>query len=212
MISFAILKTLLGELGLLTVCLFGDEFITDTQHPQWLRAACDTLTHGLVGLLSWFVVVGGQVTYRTSLEMMTCATLASLVDADHFIAAKSLSLSAALSLPKRPPFHNSTLIPVIAAALYLQMKLIHAFLASETTWTHTSNLVLVFIVAWSTHHVRDATRRGLWFAPFGSTSAVPRTLYLAFILLGPLGLRFALALRSSKQGVLVLLENDGETV
>jgi len=44
-----------------------------------------------------------------------------------------------------------------------------------------SNLALIFTTAWFTHHVRDATRRGLWFAPFGSTPTLPCTLYVAII-------------------------------
>ena len=36
----------------------------------------------------------------------------------------------------------------------------------------------MLFVAWGSHHVRDAQRRGLWFPPFGSTPNIPYTMYL----------------------------------
>jgi hypothetical protein len=44
-------------------------------------------------------------------------------------------------------------------------------------------------VAVSTHHLRDATRRGLWCWPLGSTPPLPYPLFLALTALLPLWLR-----------------------
>lgn len=51
------------------------------------------------------------------------------------------------------------------------------------------NCAWIVFIAWSTHHVRDATRRGLWFVPFGSTRPLPHWLYISVILLCPLIVR-----------------------
>ena len=50
----------------------------------------------------------------------------------------------------------------------------------------------MFFVAWFTHHVRDANRRGLWFGPLFTTPPIKRTLYLGIILILPLFLRYDL--------------------
>jgi len=47
----------------------------------------------------------------------------------------------------------------------------------------------IFIVAWTTHHLRDGLRRGLWIAPFGHTPPLPQLLYLALITAVPLTVR-----------------------
>lgn len=39
--------------------------------------------------------------------------------------------------------------------------------------------------AFASHHLRDATRRGLWFCPFGSTSSIPYGLYIVLVCLVP---------------------------
>jgi len=45
---------------------------------------------------------------------------------------------------------------------------------------------MIVTVAWLSHHVRDAVRRGMWFYPFGSTPPLPKAVYLATIILLPL--------------------------
>jgi len=182
-------RTVAAELCLIAVCIIGDEAIKTATVPQWMRALQDSAVHGLVALLSWFIVIGCHMTSYTLYETILCGGLASIVDVDHFIAAGSFSLDAALSLSKRPMFHNSTLIPLLAVALYLALRVIRFIFPSPLLTSLSENLVLIFIVAWSTHHLRDATRRGLWFAPWGSTPALPRTLYLASLLIIPLLLR-----------------------
>jgi len=47
----------------------------------------------------------------------------------------------------------------------------------------------MFAVAWTTHHLRDGLRRGLWIAPFGHTPALPKWLYLAATTAVPLAAR-----------------------
>ena len=60
--------------------------------------------------------------------------------------------------------------------------------ATRLTCAILPHLALVFAVAWMSHHMRDATRRGLWFAPLGSTPPLPRWVYLGGVLGAPLAL------------------------
>lgn len=85
---------------------------------------------------------------------------------------------AALSLPSRPPFHATTIILLVDAVLLL----LSAITKSKTPVLYC----LIFSVAWLSHHVRDAVRRGIWFYPFGSTPPLPKIVYLGIILTLPL--------------------------
>lgn len=42
---------------------------------------------------------------------------------------------------------------------------------------------LMFTVSIVSHHLRDADRRGIWCAPFGSTPAIPHKLYVVCVTL-----------------------------
>jgi len=47
----------------------------------------------------------------------------------------------------------------------------------------------MFAVAWTTHHLRDGLRRGIWISPFGHTLPLPKWLYLTAITAVPLTVR-----------------------
>ena len=95
-----------------------------------------------------------------------------------------VSLQHALSLSSRPMFHASTLIPMIAVSIYI---------ASIYLKDHRLTvLTLMFLVAWTSHHIRDSTRRGLWFPPLGSTRALSTTTYMLLTMLIPVLLRIVL--------------------
>ena len=88
----------------------------------------------------------------------------------------------ALSLEKRPFFHATTLI-FLLDALILVLSVI-------TRTRSLQLLVLIFTVAWLSHHVRDSVRRGLWLPPFGETQPLSKMVYLTVILLLPLLFKF----------------------
>lgn len=91
-------------------------------------------------------------------------------------------LQDALNLPKRPFAHNTTLIPVIVAALFAVVYLV------PSLWENRFARLfpLMFFIATFSHHLRDADRRGLWLGPFFSTPAIPYKLYTFFIAVLPL--------------------------
>ncbi|XP_070545963.1 transmembrane protein 267-like [Ptychodera flava] len=172
-------KRFLGFALLGCFCCAGD---TAMQLP-WisrnmaLRAIADNGIHAVIGLWCWSLVSGLQ-TIDDVLQTILCGVLSSAVDLDHFIAAKSFSLKDALSLKSRPPFHATTLIPVIACFLKLSIYL-HPM-------PRLQNLPWIFSVAWFSHHIRDGTRRGLWMWPFGSTPPIPYWLYPMVTMVLPL--------------------------
>ena len=87
------LKTVVFEVGILLICLLGDHLLSSPVTKQTLiRAMADSLTHGLVGGISWAVVTNVQLDRQRVLEWIVCMGLAMSVDVDHFVAAKSLQL------------------------------------------------------------------------------------------------------------------------
>lgn len=103
---------------------------------------------------------------------VACAILACLLDVDHFAAgwwhSGRPTLSAAMHLPTRPFGH--------AAAFVVSATLVTAALAPRSpAW-------LGVAVAWGTHLLRDALRRGLWLWPAPvSSPPLPELLYLALL-------------------------------
>jgi len=96
-------------------------------------------------------------------------------------------LQAALSLEKRPLLHNSTLMLVISFCPVV----ICWFVCSSKISFRTAVILLcwIFTVAWTTHHLRDGLRHGLWIAPFGHTPPLPNWLYLVATTAVPLTVR-----------------------
>ncbi|XP_019622820.1 PREDICTED: transmembrane protein 267-like [Branchiostoma belcheri] len=141
-----------------------------------LRVITDNSAHGLVGLWSWGIVSGLR-TRHDVLHTLLCGLLASLVDTDHFIAARSFRLKDALSLPERPPFHATSLLLSTVFTMWILLKMMD--------WKALHILPWVCTVAWLSHHIRDGTRRGLWFPPIGSSPPIPYWLYIGLIVLLP---------------------------
>ena len=69
-----------------------------------------------------------------------------------------------------------------------------AFILISTIWgSNTAKRVSsMLFVAWFTHHIRDANRRGMWFGFLFTTRSLSRTIYLGTILILPLLLRYDL--------------------
>ncbi|ETW05145.1 hypothetical protein H310_04153 [Aphanomyces invadans] len=109
-------------------------------------------------------------------EAIAAVAVGSLLDADHFVAARAFSLRAATSLNDRPWGHSVTFI--IAVALIAWKALPAPF--------NLRGAALLFVCLLS-HQLRDSFRRGLWFAPLGSTPPLPYWVYLVLEVLVPLG-------------------------
>ncbi|CAB3387939.1 Hypothetical predicted protein [Cloeon dipterum] len=168
----------LGSLLLVSVCVLGDRVcgLSVLQASKWaaLKALADSVTHGLVGGLSWWLLVGIQwphtPTVSRLLQTVWVTFLASAVDLDHFVAAGTLNIHEVVRLPHRPPLHCTGLCAAAFGALLVCARFYPGMHLLPWQW----------LLAFSTHHVRDATRRGLWLVPgLWSTRPLPYGLYLA---------------------------------
>lgn len=88
-----------------------------------------------------------------------------------FNAFYSFPPQAALTLPRRPFLHCSTVIPVVV----LTLKFTVHFFKLKDLWCF---LPWMLFISWTSHHIRDGIRHGLWICPFGKTSPLPFWLYV----------------------------------
>lgn len=154
----------------------------------------DTFAHGLVGFsvwgaaelltawygLRWSPLGAGPFAPLQRLfglsdaafATIACAGVACLLDLDHFIAARSVRLHAAMRLSQRPFGHSVLFVAALCTLLYI--------VRPARQWA------LIVAVALGTHQLRDAIRRGLWLWPFGSTYKLPYWGYLALMGIAPL--------------------------
>ncbi|XP_029433661.1 transmembrane protein 267 [Rhinatrema bivittatum] len=165
--------SVLASLGLGLFCVLADRLLqlSYIQQNDWLRAISDNTVHGLVGMWSWAIVIGLRKKSDFG-EVTLAGFFASVIDVDHFCLAGSLSLKAALHLPQRPPLHCTTLIPVVAVILKYIMQIFRL----KDSWCF---LPWMIFISWTSHHVRDGIRHGLWICPFGETAPLPYWLYVA---------------------------------
>ncbi|KAK1800580.1 hypothetical protein P4O66_005785 [Electrophorus voltai] len=164
--------SLLASAALGAFCFLADHVLAlpFIQQHVWLRAALDNSVHGAVGLWSWAIVIGLRKK-SDFYEVALAGFLASVIDLDHFYLAGSLSLKAALNLPRRPPLHCSTLIPAICFSLRLLMWACRL----KDSWC---SLPWMLFISLASHHVRDGARHGLWACPLGHTPPISYWLYI----------------------------------
>ncbi|XP_063981424.1 transmembrane protein 267 [Diachasmimorpha longicaudata] len=176
-INNAVFKIIL-TISLGFICLIGDR-LSDNLINAVARAMVDNITHALIAGVSWtlLTLLLNEPIFKNVIDIALCALISSLIDADHFIQAKSWKLSDAIRLTKRPFLHSTT-VPIILWTLMLLTSKVSNNLRME----HCSWIILMSFLS---HHIRDATRRGLWFAPFGSTRPIPYNIYNAVIILLP---------------------------
>ncbi|OWF50613.1 transmembrane protein 267-like [Mizuhopecten yessoensis] len=193
--TFIDVNTILYEFLLYAVLSVGDFLLAREYENLHFRIFTDSLTHGLVGFFSWAIVIDlrpptSDQWVKGFVQCIICMGLAMLVDVDHVIAARSINLHDLTSLPSRPHFHATTIIIPIAVILWT--------LGDVYRDSFFGLLCPLFIVAWLSHHIRDAARRGLWLPPFGSTPVLSQSLYIVTLMALPLVVWFLLRISKSK--------------
>ncbi|XP_061473359.1 transmembrane protein 267 [Rhineura floridana] len=165
--------SVISSLGLGFFCFVADKLLQFSfiQQNDWLRALTDNTVHGVVGLWSWAIVIGLKKKSDFP-EVILAGLLSSVIDVDHFVLAGSLSLQAALTLSRRPFLHCSTVIPLVC----LTLKIIMHLFKLKDSWCF---LPWMLFISWTSHHIRDGIRHGLWICPFGKTAPLPYWLYVA---------------------------------
>ena len=133
------------------------------------RALTDSLSHAVLGVALWSCTISlappapgatamklANQWSRSRVAVCTEQGMAifwsCLIDVDHFVAARSLSLSAATHLTRRPALH------AVASAFLV------AALVARLTRFRWGMLALTLLIG---HQLRDSTRRGLWLYPSG---------------------------------------------
>jgi len=122
-------------------------------------AACDRRAMGYTG---WRSV------RHYFLDGFKVCLLACLMDVDHFLAARSLSLRRAVLLPRRPPFHAVVAVPLGALAMFALAHILRRRgLVPPHKWAvpPPRRVATMTWCAWTAHQLRDARRRGLWLWP-----------------------------------------------
>lgn len=154
---------LLCFVSLLGDCLcFGRPWSFYVISNIYARAITDNFTHGLISVVSTCFVFG----WSSHLLMIIAFIAGSFVDVDHFIEVRSFLLHRALyDQPQGRPFlHNSLLLLIVTFIVgvceYLFWK------------PHRLYYSIVFFLGWSTHHLRDAQRRGLTLTPLSQTPPI----------------------------------------
>ncbi|KAF7282014.1 hypothetical protein GWI33_003675 [Rhynchophorus ferrugineus] len=166
---------------LLLTAILGD-YLVLRQSNAAAKALFDNATHAIIGSLCWtlFYINSNKIGVSAKyiiFEIAICALIASMIDLDHFIAAKSFSLKDATRLKNRPFLHCTTLPLVVFMIL--------AVISYSLQWNSLKRFALLLLTAFISHHIRDATRRGLWLYPFGSTAPIPYAFYITLTCLVP---------------------------
>lgn len=181
---------LLSECLLTSLLIIGDYYIFDSPKlivflnersgisQRLLRALMDNSAHCFVGVLSWFIISYSKVDLC---ELILAGIIASFIDLDHFISAKSFKLIDAISLSNRPFLHNSLTLFVSNILLLVVLSLLNT--SKKYKWS-----LLVFI-SWFSHHVRDGNRHGLWLGSIYTTKAIKDDWYLLIMVFTPLLIR-----------------------
>jgi hypothetical protein len=149
---------ILLELVLVLNCIIGDYVIFKTDkyrniikdklnlNLMHVNAILDNSSHAFIGLVSWLIVTWPTLNLN---NLVICTCMASFIDLDHFISAKSMYLNRAISLDKRPFLHNS--LTLIFLNLLFLMILYYFY-------RKKFYLGVLMFIAWFPHHVRDANR------------------------------------------------------
>ncbi|ETN60442.1 hypothetical protein AND_007952 [Anopheles darlingi] len=178
---FLNINLFLKHVALLIVCIAGDKLGEGASKPALLRAFIDNATHALVGLIGGEIVLNSVKQHHLSRQeycilLLEATVVSSFIDLDHFIEAKSIRLQDATNLDRRPFLHNSAICGLILILVIMFQRMDPNGLLSIAG--------AMALTAFSTHHIRDATRRGIWVkVPLldTSTPAIPYIAYLALV-------------------------------
>ncbi|XP_015183827.1 PREDICTED: transmembrane protein C5orf28 [Polistes dominula] len=159
--------------SLIGICSFLGDMCLKYVENTMARAILDNLTHAIVGGLVWILIL---VLFKKSLAQHLCSIifsfiLSSFIDIDHFLTARSWKLSDAITLNKRPFLHCTTIPILLWVILILNSIIFNCPKLNESAWIISASFL--------SHHIRDGTRRGLWFCPFGSTQPIPYYIYIS---------------------------------
>lgn len=165
------------------VAAIGDKIVFKSKlsENQIYRAFADNIIHSLIGALSCIIyLIHEGIYYRrpTFWAYVAMATImASFIDLDHFIVAKSFHLKDLKEFKYRGFLHCTTLCSLLFVMI---ITVAHTYSSSSLDM-----IGWIWLISFTSHHVRDANRRGLWCFPFGSTPPIPDMVYVALNVMLP---------------------------
>ncbi|XP_026755800.2 transmembrane protein 267 [Galleria mellonella] len=170
----------------LTLSIFATAFIGDYvvfkskfSHSQIFRACSDSLVHASIGFLSSVLFFSHENLMDSSsmFNIAICTFMSSFIDVDHIFVARSLQWKDLTNLKQRGIFHCTTFWLVLTTSL-----LIYSYIYKKI---HIYVITWMLIVAYTSHHIRDANRRGLWLYPYGHTPPFHKYIYIFLVGLLP---------------------------
>ncbi|XP_074661454.1 transmembrane protein 267-like [Tubulanus polymorphus] len=197
-VGFTLIVALLGDRLLLSHC------------DAYEAALIDEVTHGLISAFAWMAVVANNLNFELNgrsivVEAMLALLFGVIPDLDHVLTTGTFDLRKMRRFHRKGrPFHSSTSIPVVALALGLlrpffrfrdkcrlfdsskSIPVVALVLSSRTAM----NLPWMSSLGIGLHHLRDATRRGVYLWPFGTTPPVPYNVYIVVTITIPIIMKF----------------------
>ncbi|XP_050678127.1 transmembrane protein 267 [Leptidea sinapis] len=161
----------------ITICcvaIVGDYIVLKCKYSEsfLFRAISDNTVHALIGMLSAMLFMDGiDLTKQAYFyNVAFCTIISSFIDLDHFLVAKSVYIKDLMSLKERGIFHCTTLWLLITLVL-----LLYSYIYQKL---NIYLLTYMITIAYTSHHIRDSTRRGIWLYPFGHTVPLNKYLYI----------------------------------
>ncbi|KAJ8704949.1 hypothetical protein PYW08_012269 [Mythimna loreyi] len=169
-------------LAIVLTAYIGDVIVFRSKYSDSLkfRAITDSLVHASLGFLSsliFFCHDYNLSVHISALNVTFCTIVSSLIDVDHAFVARSIYLKDMTNLKHRGIFHCTTFWLLITTII-----LLYSYLEKKT---NLYLLSFMLILAYSSHHIRDGNRRGLWLYPFGSSAPIDKPLYLFLLAVLP---------------------------
>lgn len=178
--------------------MFTDAMVTalgNDPHTHILRILLDTSCHSLIAGFIWIasteveynfnvipLSIGGRwCILQKYIETVLSMLIGSAVDIDHFVAAGSISLTAATHLPTRPWGHAVLSCVVVTllvwTLIFAAVKLQHRFpyklsIGTPLTTAVAHRFALLTFSAYFAHLLRDSVRRGLWLCTISSRDSI----------------------------------------
>ncbi|XP_063631274.1 transmembrane protein 267 [Cydia splendana] len=147
---------------------------------QVFRAFSDSAVHATIGFLSSLVFFSHETSvtgHAKLINVIFCTFVSSFIDIDHVMVARSLHWKDLTTLKQRGVFHCTTFWLLITIPLLIYSHIYKKLNIYILSWMLT--------LAYTSHHIRDANRRGLWLYPFGHTSPLTKYMYVCLTVVLP---------------------------
>ncbi|XP_073966678.1 transmembrane protein 267 [Choristoneura fumiferana] len=163
----------------LTLLLCSSPFVGDYvvfkskfSSSQVFRAFSDSIVHAIIGFLSSLVFFSQETSvmgYAKLYNVILCTLISSFIDVDHVFVARSLQWKDLTTLKQRGIFHCTTFWLFVTTVLLIYSYAYKKLNIYILSW--------MLIVAYTSHHIRDANRRGIWLYPYGHTPPLSKYVY-----------------------------------